>query len=430
MMKKMIISLLLTGFSLGVFAQQNPITDTTLKNLIQLAVTNFPRIKELEEQLRVNDVKGEILQSNYHPTLYGDASYRFAAPAPAIPFGGNEIKFQPYNNYAAGLTLNQLVYDFGKTRMALDKNISEKSLTQDVIDNNKNSIAYMVAQIYYSILFTDKAIKVQLDQLAILHENERVIQAKLKNGDAIEYDLLTTQVRTSNSDNLLKELQGNQEKNFIMMQWLTGSDLKNKIGNGVFEENIPLVTASGSWKTNNAEARIINRKIEILDYDRQLAMVNNRPNIFASATGGIRNGIQPEIFKMKLAGAAGVGLSIPIFSAARPKLQQKLTEVNIETERLSLNTLEASINKDLASVQQDYITIQQKLNNSKFTVEQAKRAFTLAQTRYKEGLITNVELILIQTSVEDANLSVLKYRYQMLLDKLDSHKIIGTKLYQ
>jgi len=32
----------------------------------------------------------------------------------------------------------------------------------------------------------------------------RVIQAKLKNGDAIEYDLLTTQVRTSNADNLLK----------------------------------------------------------------------------------------------------------------------------------------------------------------------------------------------------------------------------------
>jgi outer membrane protein len=430
MMKKMIISMLLTGFSLCVLAQQNPVSDTTLKTLIQQAVTNFPRIKELEEQLRVSDVKAELLHSNYQPTLYGDASYRFLAPSPAIPFGGNLIKFQPYNNYTAGLTLNQLVYDFGKTRTQLDKNNSEQLLTQDNIDNNKNSIAYMVAQIYYGILFTDKAIRVQQDQLKILHENERVIQAKLKNGDAIEYDLLTTQVRTSNSDNLLKELQGSQEKNFIMMQWLTGSDLKNNIGPGAFEENIPLVTSSGNWKKNNAEAKIINRKIELLDYDRQLAMVNNRPTIFASATGGVRNGIQPEINQMKLAGGAGVGLSIPIFSAARPKLQQKLTDVNIETARLSLNTLEATINKDLASVQQDYITIQQKLENSKVTVEQANKAFKLAQTRYKEGLITNVELILIQTSVEDADLSVLKYRYQLLMDKLESHKIIGTKLYE
>ncbi len=398
--------------------------------MIQQAVTNFPRIKELEEQLRVSDVKGELIRSNYHPTLYGDASYRYLAPSPAIPFQGNKIKFQPYNNYTAGLTVNQLVYDFGKTRMQLDRNNSEQLLTQDNIDNNKNSIAYMVAQIYYNMLFTDKAIKVQQDQLKILHENERVIRAKLKNGDAIEYDLLTTQVRTTNSDNILKELQGAQEKNYITLQWLTGSDVKNTITIGAFEENIPLLTSAGNWKNENAEAKIINRKIELLDYDRQLAMVNNRPVIFASATGGVRNGIQPEINQMKLAGGAGVGVSIPIFSAARPKLQQKLTDVNIETARLSLITLETTINKDLASVQQDYMTLQQKLENSRITVEQANKAFKLAQTRYKEGLITNVELILIQTSVEDADLSVLKYRFLMLMDKLESHKIVGTKLYQ
>ena len=63
-------------------------------------------------------------------------------------------------------------------------------------------------------------------------------------------------------------------------------------------------------------------------------------------------------------------------------------------------------------------------------MEQANKAFKLAQTRYKEGLITNVELILLQTSVEDADLSVLKFRFLMLMDKLESHKIVGTKLYQ
>ncbi len=429
-MNKIVLALFLTVFGISVSAQQNPLTDTTLKRLIQQAVTNFPRIKELEEQLRVSDVKGELIRSNYQPTLYGDASYRYLAPSPAIPVQGNKIKFQPYNNYTAGLTVNQLVYDFGKTRMQLDRNNSEQLLTRDNIDNNKNSIAYMVAQIYYNMLFTDKAIKVQQEQLKILHENERVIRAKLKNGDAIEYDLLTTQVRTSNSDNILKELQGAQEKNYITLQWLTGSDVKNTMAIGVFEENIPLLTSAGNWKNENAEARIINRKIELLDYDRQLAMVNNRPVIFASATGGVRNGIQPEINQMKLAGGAGVGVSIPIFSAARPKLQQKLTDVNIETARLSLITLETSINKDLASVQQDYVTLQQKLENSRITVEQANKAFALAQTRYKEGLITNVELILIQTSVEDADLSVLKYRFLMVMDKLESHKIVGTKLYE
>jgi outer membrane protein len=69
-MKKLTFFLWLSFFVPGVFAQQNPITDTTLKALIQQAVTNFPRIKELEEQLRVSDVKEELLHSNYQPTLY------------------------------------------------------------------------------------------------------------------------------------------------------------------------------------------------------------------------------------------------------------------------------------------------------------------------------------------------------------------------
>ena len=428
-MKKIIFSLLMVGMSCSIFAQQNPITDTTLKSLIQQAVANFPRIKELEEKLRISDVQAEILHANYHPTLYGDASYRYMAPSPAIPFNGKDVNFQPYNNYNAGLTINQLVYDFGKTKTQLERNSVEQSLTQDNIDNNKNTIAFLVAQTYYSILFTEQAIRVQQDQLKILHENERIIQAKLKNGDAIEYDLLTTQVRTSNSDNVLKELQGNQDKNFITLEYLTGADVKNTLHIGSFEENITILKTAGNWKTENAEAKIINRQIELLDYDRQLAMVNNRPSIFASANGGMRNGIQPDINKFQLAGGAGVGVSIPIFSESRPKLQQKLTDVNIQAARLSLNTLEATINKDLASVNQDYLTLSQKLENSKLNVVQANKAFQLAQTRYKEGLITNVELILIQTSVEDADLSVLKFRFLMLMDKLETHKIVGTRLY-
>jgi outer membrane protein TolC len=91
--------------------------------------------------------------------------------------------------------------------------------------------------------------------------------------------------------------------------------------------------------------------------------------------------------------------------------------------------LENNINKDLASIGEDYKTLDQKLANSKLLVTQAEKAYELAQTRYKEGLITNVELNIIQNSVEDANLNLLQTQYMMVLDKLESHKVVGTKLY-
>jgi outer membrane protein TolC len=195
------------------------------------------------------------------------------------------------------------------------------------------------------------------------------------------------------------------------------------------QDDLPLIKEGGDWQNSNPEAKIINRKLELFNYDLKAAQINDRPNIFASASGGFRNGYVPDINPLRLNGSLGVGVSVPILSASRPKLQQKLTQVNIEATKKSLTTLENNINKDLATIGEDYKTLDQKLQNSKLLVTQAEKAYELAQTRYKEGLITNVELNIIQNSVEDANLNLLQTQYMMVLDKLESHKVVGTKLY-
>jgi len=431
-MKKLTFLLLLTLIVSVVFAQQNPITDTTLKSLIQQAVTNFPRIKELEEQLRINDVREDIIKSNYQPTLSADLSYRYLQPNQQVDLGntGQKFLFQPNSNYNTALNLNQLIYDFGKNKLALERNNSEQQLTQDNIDNSKNAIAYQVTQIYYSIIFYSKAIKVQEDQIRSLRENERVIQAKVKNGDAIEYDLLTTQVRTANSDVRLKELNGLLEKQYVLLEWLTGQNVHGRISSNDIIDPLYLVVSDSNWLSTNPEARIINRKLELLNYDYQGAKVNIRPSLYGTVFGGIKNGYVPDVTQPRANGGAGLGISIPIISASRPKLQQQLTLVNIETQRKSLNTLRANINKDLATIQKDYETLEGKQTNTEVLVKQAERAYVLAQSRYKEGLITSVEMNLIQNSVEDAEINLIQIRYLMLLDKLESHKTIGTKLYE
>ena len=279
------------------------------------------------------------------------------------------------------------------------------------------------------IRFTNRAIEVQERQIASLKENERLIQAKLKNGDALEYDLLTTQVRTANSDNRLKDLRNQLEKAFVVLQWLTGTDERAALSGSELEDELVLQTQAGDWKNTNPEARIINRNIELYNFDLKEAVVNERPSIATSFSGGFKTGYLPGLETWRLNGAAGLGINVPIFSASRPKLQQKLTRVNIEVANKSLTSLEADINKDLATVSQDYQTLQQKVGDQKILVQQAEKAFQLAETRFKNGLITNVELLTIQSSLEDANLNLLQLQYLMLLDKLESHKVIGIRIF-
>jgi outer membrane protein len=436
-MKRLIQGALLLLLVQSAVAQGSPIKDDQLKGLIQSAVTNYPRIKELEEQLKADDVKGEIIRSGYLPTVSADIGYQFIAPSPKVAFetpaGKTSLAFQPYNNYNGAVTVRQLIYDFGKTKMQLDRNEAQRALNMEGVDNTRNAIAYQTAQIYYNIQFLQKSIQVQQDQIGSLKENERLIQAKIKNGDALEYDLLTTQVRTANATNRLNDLQTQLEKQYVLMQWLSGVDTKGKIaasGDGTYRDDaLYLVLEPGNWKATNSDAKLIEKQIAVYEYDKKEASISSRPEITGSASGGVRNGIQPDIDQFRLNGMVGVGIAIPILSSDRPKLRQKLTQVQIESAKRSMQTLESNIQKDLATVQQDYKGIQEKLSNTKVLVTQAERAYKLAQVRFKEGLITNVELLDAQTNVENANLQLVQLQYQAQLDKLESHKVVGSKIF-
>lgn len=428
-MKRLLLFTLLCITTSILNAQNSPVKDEQLKRLIKLAVNNFPRIKELQEQTKLYAIRNDLAKSSYQPTITGNATYAYIAPLPYIEFGNNKLFFAPNNNYNAAITLNQLIYDFGKIKLQLDRNKAESSLVDLNIDNSKNAVAYQVSQIYYAIQFFHKAIATQQEQIDALKSNEKLIQAKLDNGDALRYDLLTTQVRTANAANRLEDLQNQLDKQYILLQWLTGSDEKSKFNFNISYDLLPLIIDSVGAMKDNGEAQVLQKKIDLLQYDVKAASYNERPTIHASATGGVKNGYQPDIEPMRLNGSVAVGLNVPIFNGSRPKLQQKLTQVQIDAIKASLNTLQTAIQKDLLLNAEDFKLLTEKLKNTNILLTQAQKAYDIANVRFKNGLITNTELLLVQTSLEDAKLQQVQLQYQLQLDRLESHRIFGNKLY-
>jgi outer membrane protein TolC len=434
-MKKIFVLILFVSVSLLGFSQAGVIQDQQLQQLIQQAVSNYSKVKELQISYKANDVNDDLIRSNWLPTVSGDASYRFNAPAPSIDLptssGPKSFQFFPYNNYNAEVTLNQLLYDFGKTRAQLQKSNADRKVNQDNIDLLKNTIAYQVAQIYYTITFLEDAIKVQNNQIASLRENERMIDAQVRNGDALEYDLLTTRVRIANSTNKLADLQSQLERQYIMLRLYTGAEQKGKLNTAAVNTDLALITSDSTvdWQSSSLEVQQIKHRLQGLDVDYQNATLMNRPSVFGQAGGGIKNGFQPEIQKLLPNAAVGIGISIPIFSANRPQLQRKLAQISIDATKQSLQTLEDNVHKDLANVNEDYRNLQVKLDNTKLLVQQAQKAYELAQVRFKNGLITSAELVAAASNIEDARLSQIQLEYQVQLDKLESQKIIGTKIW-
>jgi outer membrane protein TolC len=434
-MKKILVLILSLSVSILGYSQAGVIQDQQLTQLIQQAVSNYSKVKELEISYKSNDINDELIKTNWLPTISGDATYHFNAPAPSIEFpttsGPKAFQFFPYNNYDAHLSLNQLLYDFGKTRAQLQKSNADRKLSQDNIDLLKNTIAYQVAQIYYTIAFLEDAIKVQNSQIASLRENEKMIDAQVRNGDALEYDLLTTRVRIANSINKLADLQSQLERQYIMLRLYTGAEQKGKVNTSVVNTDLALVTSDSTldWQSSSLEVQQIKHRLQGLDVDYQNATLMNRPSVFGQAEGGIKNGYQPEIEKLLPNAIVGIGINIPIFTANKPQLQRKLTQINIDVAKQSLQTLEDNVHKDLANVNEDYRNLEVKLANTKVLVQQAQKAYDLAQVRFKNGLITSAELVAAASNIEDARLGQIQLEYQMQLDKLESQKVVGTRIW-
>jgi outer membrane protein len=410
-------------------AQSVVLKDEQLNTLIKKAINNYPKIKELEEQIKVFDIKDKLTNSIFQPVVNGNINYRLQAPVAEAEFGNNKIQFTPYNNYNANLSISQLIYDFGKTALQLKKNNADKAINVALIDVSKNAVAYQVATIYYGIIYLQKIIVNQQQQLEVLKQNEKQIKSKYDNGDALRYDVLTTQVKSTNANNKLKDFISQQNKQYILLQWLTGDTAKANIILTNEMNPFELIAITDNWQQSNPDAIVADKKIVLLNYEIKSAAINTKPSLITTGSAGFINGLQPNINQIKPAASIGIGINIPIISASKPKLQQQIAEVNISTLKKSLLSIQSNIVKDLAIVNEDYENLKDKLLTTNLLIQQAEQAFQLAQVRYKAGLITSVELLSAQSNVEDSKLQQVQLQYQMQLDKIESNKIVGTKIW-
>ena len=94
------------------------------------------------------------------------------------------------------------------------------------------------------------------------------------------------------------------EKNFVLLQWLTGADERAALGGSELNDELVLQSQPGDWKTNNPEAKIINRNIELYNYDLKEAVVNERPTI-GNPLRGMEKRLSANLTKWQINGAAG-----------------------------------------------------------------------------------------------------------------------------
>jgi outer membrane protein TolC len=65
------------------------------------------------------------------------------------------------------------------------------------------------------------------------------------------------------------------------------------------------------------------------------------------------------------------------------------------------------------------------LENQESNIELAKKVYTIAQKKYKEGVGTNIEIIQAETALKDAQTNFFNSLYEAVISKIDFQKSLG-----
>ena len=220
-MKKIVVGIVLL-VSIYNSTKAQSIINGELKNLLNQSLQYFPKVKEVQQSVQLAEDKLTLTELNKYPDITLDASYAYVQPKIEVAFGEKTFQFAPVHNVSGALNGTYTLIDFGRLASAIQKAKLELQTSKHIAEQLKHSLFFQISQLYYQIIYAKKAIEIQNQVIQLLTENKTIIESQLKNGNAIQLDLLTIQSKLDNELNKKIEVETNLQKLLNLLNYATG----------------------------------------------------------------------------------------------------------------------------------------------------------------------------------------------------------------
>jgi len=421
----------LVSFENIAYAQQTAGDSLTINAAIKLALSNQPLINQAVEQINSINARIKEQNSSYYPEIEGDLSYAYIGPIISLSFPGlGNFAFNTSSNFDFHVSAGQTLYDFGKRDAMLDLIRSNKLSAEEKINLIKSNLAYQTIHVFYSILFIEKSIDVEDEQINTLNKHLDIARKKVESGSSTDFDVLTTQVRVASAQNELIDLKNTLDKAKILLINYTGySSTKPLNLSGDFSINIPEIKEDSLLSIaylSREEMKLARDNENSAKISTQIAGLNNLPTLSAGLSYGLKNGFFPDLLVLRGNWVAAVSANIPIFNGYRTEAQQEEAEANLKSTSQETLELERNIKAEVQSAISDLRTGIGKLKTTEIQVKQAADAVSRAEVEYQDGVITNLDLIDTETTLAEAKLLYLQVIYKNVINKYALDKVVGS----
>jgi outer membrane protein len=393
-------------------ARAQAIQQLSLQQAEQIATQNHPQIQASTDLASAAKAQVTQARSAYYPTAYGSATGADAENNSRIAAGflNNPII---YERYANGVTVNQLVTDFGRTHELVKSSNLHARAAQENVVTTRADVLLGVDQAYYAVLKAQAVLTVaqetvkerQLvaDQVSELQKNQ------IKSG----LDVSFANVDLAQAQLLLVQAQNDLDASQAQLSAALGYGDQRAF----HLEEEPLPPAPPADFSVLLQEAIKNRPELVglrFDADSAHAYATAERDLWLptiSATGSA--GLTP-IGADELApryAAAGFNVNIPIFNGHLFGALRSEANSKAQAEDQYVRDLQNQIARDVRTAWLNANSAFQRLSLTEQLVSAANQAVDLADSRYKLGLSSIIELSQAQLNQTQALIAQASAKY-------------------
>jgi outer membrane protein len=387
----------------------------TLWQAEQLALKNNPRIavgrllalaeRQVSRETRAADL----------PTITGNLTAVESHEGSRITAGAlnNPIV---YERAAGGITVSQLLTDFGRTHsLVASSDLSARAQASAEVATEA-AVILAVDQAFYRALGSQAVLKVAQQTVAnrttVSDQVNALTGAKLKS----TLDLSFANVNLSQAQLLLLDAQNASHEAMAALNALLGQDQTTdySLVDDTPQAPPPPPEAAASLIAQAVQARPDLRSL-IESYGAAQKFSNAehdllRPTVAALGTVG-GTPIRADQITSSWYGAVGANISIPIFNGFLYSARAKEADYRAGAAKQRVEELRQTIARDVTIAVLQSQSNFQRIAVTHQLLDQANLSLDLAQTRYKMGLSSIVELSQAQLAHTEAEIAYAAARY-------------------
>jgi outer membrane protein len=415
-----ILCCVLVGVSTSAVARAQGTPDApvplTLKAAEQQAIDRHPLVRAGHyAELAAGETVREI-RSSYFPAAIGSFTGAGAMDGTRIAAGGlNNPTI--LDRFAAGLSFSQLLIDFGRTgALAESAALTAQSRARDT-DARKADVLLQVDRAYFNALRAQAVLKVAEQTVAaralVVDQATALVDSHLKSG----LDLSFAKVNASEAQLFLAQATNDVQSAFATLAAALGSS--QAVVYALEEGPLP---PAPSDTFEALVARALDQRPDLaaqrVAADASLAFARAEQHLWLPSVSFVgAAGLTPyhQIGLTDRYSAAGVNVTVPLANGNLFAARHAEAALRAQAQREAVHDAENRLARDVKIAWLDARTAYQRLDLTHQLLAQASDALELADSRYRLGLGSIVELTQAQLNKTRAEIeeAAARYEYQV-----------------